>query len=108
MSRSRLPSAHRSLRRDHQARQRIATNRQRGAESKEADSTILISSVPAAMVRSRTAKVAETASSNAPRVSDPRTSEETKRDENRAPVPDGPIGSFGVLSRHTKEPPITT
>src|SRR5258708_18958498 len=87
----------------------MASNRQRGRESREAeDSTILISSVPAAMVRSRTEKVADPASSNAPRVSDPRTSEETKSDENRSPVPNGRIGSLGVLSRHTEEPSIAT
>ena len=108
MSRSRPRWAHSSLKQDHQAREGIASNRQRGRESKEADSTILISSVPAAKVRSRTAKVADTASSNAPRVSDPRTSEEAKSDENRSPVPNWRIGSFGVLSRHTEEPSIAT
>ena len=108
MSRSRPRWAHPSPKQDHQAGKKIASNRQRGRESKEADSTILISSVPSAMVHSSTAKVADTASSNAPRVSDPRTSEETKSDENRSPVPNGRIGSFGVLSRHTEEPSIAT
>src|ERR1700731_30751 len=80
-----INSARMSLKQDHQVRNRMASNRLRGWESREAeDSTILISSVPAAMVRSRTAKVADTASCNAPRVSDPRTSEETKSDENRS------------------------
>jgi hypothetical protein len=108
MPRSRPRWARRSPKQGYQSRKRIASNRRGGWENEEADSTILISSVPAARVRSRTAKVADTASSNASRVSDLRTSEETRSDENRSPVPDGHIASFGLLSRQTEEPSIAT
>src|SRR6266700_4179128 len=61
-----------------------------------------IDSVPRAAVRSRTAKVADAAWTRASRMFEPDTRADTRSEAKRSPVPDGLIGSFGVVTRHAE------